>query len=142
MTTEMMAPDDSAAGLSIWDKVRGTTGFAGGFFMIRCLPLFLRVAVMKGIRRIAPQAHDAQEIAHLAQAVRWASRLYPWRAACLEVSLGICLASLWMRRMPTWCVGATFKPLDPHAWVEVDGTPVGEPGYDPDTWRCKQLFAV
>ncbi|MFD7658037.1 lasso peptide biosynthesis B2 protein [Actinosynnema sp. NPDC059797] len=40
---------------------------------------------------------------------------------------------------PTWCTGVRTNPFTAHAWVEVDGRPVGEPhpaGY------CRPLLTV
>jgi hypothetical protein len=35
---------------------------------------------------------------------------------------------------PTWRSGVRYPPLESHAWIEVDGRPVGEPAQAIDTY--------
>lgn len=63
--------------------------------------------------------------------VRRSARWFPGRAACLENSLAAALAALLTRRSVDWCIGARLMPYAAHAWIEVEGAPVGEP-WEPD----------
>lgn len=47
---------------------------------------------------------------------------------CLQRSVAVVLACRWLHGVaPDWCVGFALEPFTAHAWVEVGGTPVGEP---------------
>lgn len=46
---------------------------------------------------------------------------------CLPRSIATALLCRAHGVWPTWCVGVRTSPFASHAWVEVDGTPVGEP---------------
>ena len=52
--------------------------------------------------------------------------------ACLQRSLATVLVCRMRGTWLTWCTGVRTCPFKAHAWVEVDGVPVGEtfgPGY-------------
>ncbi|WP_431837681.1 lasso peptide biosynthesis B2 protein [Cellulomonas sp. Y8] len=46
---------------------------------------------------------------------------------CLQRSVAVVLLGATRRQAPTWCTGFRTEPFLAHAWVEVDGVPVGEP---------------
>ena len=46
---------------------------------------------------------------------------------CLQRSLATALLCRMRGVWPTWCTGVRTEPFRAHAWVEVDGRPVGEP---------------
>ncbi|MGH3983828.1 MAG: lasso peptide biosynthesis B2 protein [Pseudonocardiaceae bacterium] len=75
-------------------------------------------------RRAAPgtyqQVKDAQD-AVLAVSVLCGGRY------CLQRSLATTLLCRIRGVWPTWCTGVRTAPFVAHAWVEVDGQPVGEP---------------
>jgi hypothetical protein len=75
-------------------------------------------------RRAAPatfrQAENAQN-AILAVSVMCGGR------HCLLRSLATTLLCRIYGVWPTWCTGVRTAPFVAHAWVEVDGQPVGEP---------------
>ncbi|WP_236677142.1 lasso peptide biosynthesis B2 protein [Streptomyces actinomycinicus] len=48
----------------------------------------------------------------------------PW---CLQRSLSTALLCRLRGVWPTWCTGVRTEPFRAHAWVEVDGRPIGEP---------------
>ncbi|GAA0490035.1 lasso peptide biosynthesis B2 protein [Streptomyces sp. NPDC046215] len=51
---------------------------------------------------------------------------------CLQRSLATALLCRMGGTWPTWCTGVRTAPFRAHAWVEVDGVPIGErepPGY-------------
>ncbi|GAB3898118.1 hypothetical protein GCM10029964_082060 [Kibdelosporangium lantanae] len=47
--------------------------------------------------------------------------------ACLQRSIAVALLCRSRGTWPTWCTGVRTSPFAAHAWVEVDGQPVGEP---------------
>jgi Transglutaminase-like superfamily len=53
---------------------------------------------------------------------------------CLQRSVATVLLCRARGRWADWCTGFRVHPFAAHAWVEVDGTPVGEP-YDMRTFR-------
>ncbi|MFE4668196.1 lasso peptide biosynthesis B2 protein [Streptomyces sp. NPDC056716] len=46
---------------------------------------------------------------------------------CLQRSLATALLCRMSGHWPRWCAGVRSRPLRAHAWIEVAGTPVGEP---------------
>jgi hypothetical protein len=46
---------------------------------------------------------------------------------CLQRSVATVLLCRLRGVWPTWCAGVRTDPFRAHAWVEVDGVPVGEP---------------
>ncbi|GAA3434225.1 lasso peptide biosynthesis B2 protein [Kutzneria kofuensis] len=46
---------------------------------------------------------------------------------CLQRSIAVALLCRARGTWPTWCTGVRTSPFSAHAWVEVDGHPVGEP---------------
>lgn len=67
------------------------------------------------------------EAASITTALRHAARHRPGRMACLELSLAAVLLAGLRRHSVTWCIGARLMPYASHAWIEIDGHPVGEP---------------
>lgn len=45
---------------------------------------------------------------------------------CLQRSLATVLLCRAGGRWPDWCTGVRMEPFRAHAWVEVDGEPIGE----------------
>ncbi|MEJ3652797.1 lasso peptide biosynthesis B2 protein [Actinomycetes bacterium KLBMP 9759] len=58
---------------------------------------------------------------------------------CLERSIATAIVCRLRGVWPTWCTGVRTPPFEAHAWVEVDGTPVGEPT---DTVTYRHLVVV
>ncbi|OON76966.1 lasso peptide biosynthesis B2 protein [Streptomyces tsukubensis] len=46
---------------------------------------------------------------------------------CLQRSLATAILCRMAGHWPQWCAGVRTQPLRAHAWVEVEGVPVGEP---------------
>ncbi|MGY5132037.1 lasso peptide biosynthesis B2 protein [Streptomyces nigrescens] len=106
----------------------------------RRLPALLAVAVALPLAALPPRR--IRRLLHLARrgaAPATADRALAARQAVVAVSarcagegcLQRSLATVLLRRMsgvwPTWCVGVRTLPFRAHAWVQVDGHPVGEP---------------
>lgn len=58
---------------------------------------------------------------------------------CLQRSLATALLCRTRGSWPQWCTGVRTEPFRAHAWVAVDGRPVGEPH---DTRLYQPLLSV
>lgn len=58
---------------------------------------------------------------------------------CLQRSVAVVIMCRMRGRWPDWCTGFRTQPFAAHAWVEVDGMPVDEPG---DLGPFKTVLAV
>lgn len=58
---------------------------------------------------------------------------------CLQRSVATALICRLRNRWPDWCTGFRMDPFGAHAWVEVDGVPVGEPA---DVARFRTVVSV
>ncbi|MFI7450082.1 lasso peptide biosynthesis B2 protein [Nonomuraea sp. NPDC049714] len=47
---------------------------------------------------------------------------------CLQRSVAVVILCRLRGSVPDWCAGFALHPFTAHAWVEVDGLPIGEPG--------------
>jgi hypothetical protein len=47
---------------------------------------------------------------------------------CLPRTIAVALYCRMAGTWPTWRAGVRYPPLESHAWIEVDGRSVGEPG--------------
>lgn len=77
-------------------------------------------------RRIQREAPESEALS-MSMAVRRAAFHRSGRVACLEVSLATVILAALHRRSVRWCIGARLMPYASHAWIEIDGRPVGEP---------------
>jgi len=67
------------------------------------------------------------EVAAAREAVTAVSLMCAGREGCLPRSIAVALLCRVRGTWPTWCVGVRrLPPFAAHAWVEVDGEPVGE----------------
>ncbi|MFD7368878.1 lasso peptide biosynthesis B2 protein [Nocardiopsis alba] len=55
-----------------------------------------------------------------------AQRRWKGPSLCLELSLAAALTGILMRGAVDWCIGVRLMPYAAHAWVEAEGTPIGE----------------
>lgn len=111
-------------------RCAGLCGLALAVLLL-CLPLAHGVALVGRLRPWATRSATVDEAEALMVAVRRSARWFPGRAACLENSLAATLAALLTRRSVDWCIGARLMPYAAHAWIEVEGVPIGEPS-EPD----------
>jgi hypothetical protein len=58
---------------------------------------------------------------------------------CLQRSIATVLICRLSNRWPDWCTGFRMDPFGAHAWVEVNGAPVGEPA---DVARFRTVISV
>ncbi|GAB7046340.1 lasso peptide biosynthesis B2 protein [Catenuloplanes indicus] len=93
--------------------------------LARCRPDRVRW-VMGRLHRGARPAGTAQALA-AHRAVTTASLYCAGREGCLPRSIAVALLCRARGTWPTWCVGVRrLPPFAAHAWVQVDGEPVGE----------------
>lgn len=71
-------------------------------------------------------ARDTQVVAVL-DCVRVIGGVSPFRTACLEETVAAMLALAVTGRRAGWCHGIAADPIRLHAWLSLDGCPVGEP---------------
>lgn len=127
MVTIRMALEERYAAPPLMDRVVGLTMFPVAVALLRCLPLRATFALAWTLKRLALRPATASEAQRVVAARNWATRWFPGRAACLEVSLAAFLISLTRGRWVDWCIGCRFRPAESHAWIEAAGQPVGEP---------------
>jgi hypothetical protein len=69
----------------------------------------------------------SNEATSMTSAIRTAARHRAGRMACLEHSLAAVILAGLRRHSVEWCIGARLMPFASHAWIELDGKPIGEP---------------
>ncbi|KRV48332.1 hypothetical protein AQ490_25295 [Wenjunlia vitaminophila] len=105
-------------------RLPARTAVAAACLLARLSPRHLR-AVLSLLRRGArPATHDQALAAR--RDVTATSTLCAGRY-CLQRSLAVVLLCRLRGTWPAWCTGVRMPPFAAHAWVEVDGRPVGEP---------------
>lgn len=97
----------------------------GGARLLAHLPPRRIRAVLTLLRRHAAPA-TYQQAKNAQDAILGVSVLCGGRY-CLQRSLATTLLCRIRGAWPTWCTGVRTAPFAAHAWVEVDGQPVGEP---------------
>lgn len=111
-------------------RCAGLLGFLLAVAVLR-LPLKHGVAFVEMFKlRVTRPATMGEAQTRVAVALR-AARWFPGRAACLENSLAATLTCLLTGRSVDWCIGVRLMPYAAHAWIEVEGVPIGEPS-EPD----------
>ncbi|MET8093625.1 lasso peptide biosynthesis B2 protein [Micromonospora sp. NPDC005220] len=96
--------------------------------VLRPLPPALLAKVLRGVSRGA-RAATYEEAKAGRDRVMSASLGMNALQACLQRSLAVALLCRMSGYWPTWCAGVRrSEPFTAHAWVEVAGRSVGEPG--------------
>jgi hypothetical protein len=107
-------------------RIACAIGLLGAIAAIR-LPAWATLRIARTARTLCPRRPTTTQANQLVAGVQWASKYWPGRSACLESSLGAFLAGvLLLRAAPDWCVVGCFRPIQVHAWIEVDGQPLGQ----------------
>ncbi|MFC7326824.1 lasso peptide biosynthesis B2 protein [Marinactinospora rubrisoli] len=81
-------------------------------------------SVLRLLRRGARPATAVQ--ARRARETVVAVSLFCAGEGCVQRSLATVLLCRMRGVWPTWCLGVRTEPFRAHAWVEVDGEPIGE----------------
>ncbi|MEV7008678.1 lasso peptide biosynthesis B2 protein [Streptosporangium sp. NPDC051022] len=91
--------------------------------LIRLSPLRLRrvlMVVRRGARPCTRSRALAARTAVVSVSMQCAGQ------GCLQRSVAAALLCRFAGTWPTWCTGILTEPFRAHAWIEVDGVPVGE----------------
>ncbi|WP_433701333.1 lasso peptide biosynthesis B2 protein [Nocardiopsis sp. CA-288880] len=126
----MALPSEPSRRPRLRRRILGIIGFWSAVVLLR-LPLKHSVATLTALKSRTRTPASSSEAADAVAAARSAARWYPGRAACLELSLAAALTAILMRRAVDWIIGARMMPYAAHAWIEAQGTPIGEP-VEPD----------
>lgn len=100
------------------------TAVAVARLLTRARPRRIRWVLVQ-LRRGARAATEAQALA-ARQAVMAASARCRGQG-CLQRSLAAVLLCRMAGVWPDWCTGVRTAPFRAHAWIEVNGIPIGEP---------------
>lgn len=88
---------------------------------------FARLVLLTRSAADGCRAASQQEAETALLAVRWTAQFVPARMACLEESVAVMVALAFGGRRADWRHGIACDPVRMHAWIEVQGQPVGEP---------------
>lgn len=124
----MALPADDVPAGRRW-RLTAPFAFLLALLLLR-LPFRTSAALVTRLKRAKPEAGTADALAALS-AARRASRWYPGRVACLELSLTAVLTAAFLGTRVDWCFGFTVDPYSFHAWIEVAGEPVTHPADEP-----------
>ncbi|GCD37324.1 hypothetical protein OEIGOIKO_05114 [Streptomyces chrestomyceticus JCM 4735] len=124
------------ARLSFAERCAARCCVAAARLLTHCSPRTLCRA-LEAVRRGARPA-TAPEAARARHAVVTVS-LRCAGNGCLQRSVATALLCRLRGHWPQWCTGVRTEPFRAHAWVAVDGRPVGEPD---DTRLYQPLLTV
>ncbi len=85
------------------------------------------VALARWTTRRCRRTASLTEATSMTTAISQTARHRSGRVACLERSLAAVLLAALHRRSVGWRIGVRLMPYASHAWIEIDGYPVGEP---------------
>ncbi|WP_206796487.1 lasso peptide biosynthesis B2 protein [Amycolatopsis sp. MtRt-6] len=133
----MAVPADDAPVGRRW-RLTAPLAFLLALLLLR-LPFRRSAAVVARLKRAKPEASTVDALSALS-AARRASRWYPGRVACVELSLTAVLTAAFLGVRVDWCFGFTVDPYSFHAWIEVDGEPVTHPADEPVPPTYRRVF--
>ncbi|CAL9660456.1 hypothetical protein SUDANB145_06962 [Streptomyces sp. enrichment culture] len=116
---------EARAPLSRGDALLARLAVTAAWLLIRLSPGRLR-RVLRAVARGARPCAEAQAL-RSRRAVVSVSRTCAGQG-CLQRSVATVLLCRVRGQWPDWCTGVRTEPFRAHAWVEVDGRPVGEGG--------------
>jgi hypothetical protein len=121
--TRRVAPTASDGAASTREVVAAAVGFWIAI-LIQRLPFLVRLRFLRAVTRIRAQRPTLPSTLTLVGLNSARGGSHNGWAECLEISMGSFIAAALLGRAPSWCIGAAFAPLRPHAWLEVDGCAV------------------
>lgn len=107
-------------------RLAAQAGLALALAFLRCTPLRFTLAAARAATRLPGRPAGVEEAEQAHAAVRRAGRAWPGRSACLEESLGTFFTGALTGRRTRWVLGAAFLPQNAHAWVEAEGSIIGQ----------------
>ena len=109
--------------LSVKNKITALFCANVSFFLIKLPPKKLSEVIeklSKNTRKALPKEVESWRTSINSINVRCAGNV------CLQRSVAVMLRGIIARRTPDWVSGFQVSPFIAHAWVEVDGIPIGE----------------
>ena len=109
--------------LSVKNKIIALFCANVSFFLIKLPPKKLSEIIeklSKNTRKAFPKEVESWRTSINSINVRCAGN------GCLQRSVAVMLRGIIARRTPDWVSGFQVSPFIAHAWVEVDGIPIGE----------------
>ena len=109
--------------LSVKNKITALFCANVSFFLIKLPPKKLSEVIeklSKNTRKALPKEVESWRTSINSINVRCAGN------GCLQRSVAVMLRGIIARRTPDWVSGFQVSPFIAHAWVEVDGIPIGE----------------
>ena len=109
--------------LSVKNKITALFCANVSFFLIKLPPKKLSEVIeklSKNTRKALPKEVESWRTSINSVNVRCAGN------GCLQRSVAVMLRGIIARRTPDWVSGFQVSPFIAHAWVEVDGIPIGE----------------
>lgn len=109
--------------LSVKNKITALFCANVSFFLIKLPPKKLSEVIeklSKNTRKALPKEVESWVTSINSINVRCAGN------GCLQRSVAVMLRGIIARRTPDWVSGFQVSPFIAHAWVEVDGIPIGE----------------
>lgn len=109
--------------LSVKNKITALFCAHVSFFLIKLPPKKLSEVIeklSKNTRKALPKEVESWRTSINSINVRCAGN------GCLQRSVAVMLRGIIARRTPDWVSGFQVSPFIAHAWVEVDGIPIGE----------------
>jgi hypothetical protein len=103
----------------------GAVTAVGAARLLLLLPPSRLARVLRLLRRGAGPATTGQALAARQAAVAVSARCAG--LGCLQRSVAAALMCRAQGTWADWCTGFRTRPFAAHAWLEVDGVPVGEP---------------
>lgn len=108
------------------ERAAGHAGLLAALVLLRLLPVRYAVAAARAATRMPGRPATIGQAEAAFTAVRRAARWWPGRVACLEESLAAHFAAALTGHRVRWVVGARFTPQGAHAWIEADGSVIGQ----------------
>lgn len=109
--------------LSVKNKITALFCANVSFFLIKLPPKKLSEVIeklSKNTRKALPKEVESWRTSINSINVRCAGN------GCLQRSVAVMLRGIIAKRTPDWVSGFQVSPFIAHAWVEVDGIPIGE----------------
>ena len=122
--------------LSVKNKITALFCANVSFFLIKLPPKKLSEVIeklSKNTRKALPKEVESWRTSINSINVRCAGN------GCLQRSVAVMLRGIIARRTPDWVSGFQVSPFIAHAWVEVDGIPIGE---EMDLSNCQKILFV